>query len=409
MRYDADHDDAKDTRLMRGKSIFGHGFAFPRSRSCSRVPSGCHQRDRSSSRTRTGRGPIVDAGPNREGGLRSSTTSNSEFRPGLRGILKHSQAPPRGILKHPQTPRAPPVARGRSSSRPGRVYNEAAILAGGAGSGLGRGRSISRPRDISTGRPRSTSRTASYGRSRSKSREPDRFISEHIDVEPQYLRFVQDHVASAFRNGATLLQTAYELFVKSMDPLDLPKICIANREDNTATPASITQYYSRDSRRLMIFKMLRLPTVPCAWAYWKGDWNYRLENRDRLVPPEERHYTTDDAGVAKFRADFIDFLQAKAAARGNMLYVPRGTVGFILGSQGRSQIKMEEEYGVKITAPRRAVQSNNFDVVPIFVEDNEQTAGKKKRGCVACMRNIKKMVNKVETRNGKLKFFRELP
>eukprot|EP00392_Amoebophrya_sp_AT5.2_P012230 g12328.t1 len=255
---------------------------------------------------------------------------------------------------------------------------------------------------MSAARQRSTSRAASRGRSRSKSREPDRHIAARIDLATQFLFFTQAHVASAFRDGETLLATAYELFVKNMDPLRLPKICVANRENEVQS----TVYYSRDNRRLMIFKMLRLPTVPCELVYWKGDFDYRLRNRDTLVPLERQHYTTDDAGITKFRADFIDVLQAKAAARGNMLYVPRGTVGFILGSKRRTQMQMQAAYGVKINVPRRAVQIDNFDVVPIFVEDKERI---KKGGRVGCMRNIKKMVNKVEMRNGKSKFFRELP
>jgi len=229
-----------------------------------------------------------------------------------------------------------------------------------------------------------------------------------VNLDPALIRPTQGHLPNAFTfDGRTLLETAYDLFTLSKKPVaikrddikkhlkdsEIPTVAVALR------PPKNTVWYARDNRRLFIFQMLRLKSVPCIEDKWKGNYDYKLKHFDTIIPKEQRHYHSSD--VSKFRNDFKQHLVKKANESGDMLYIPRETVGYVIGNEGLTIKRKKWEYNVAIKIPRRPKQVENFDLVPMYIEDRDNGVGKKKGGREGCINHLKKMVNNHLKLNGK--------
>ena len=249
-----------------------------------------------------------------------------------------------------------------------------------------------RGRNPSRGRRR---RSLSCKRSKSREKKQQVVLNESLRLRAQDIRQTQLWINSTFSNGNSLRQTAYELYVKDMGIVALPKIRVARH------PMS-EQYYCCDNRRLFIYRTLDL-TIDCQEVNWTTEFQNKLNQKTYQEDYDnDERWCTDPSGLQQFREEFIEFLKSKADSRGNMVYVPRASVGFLLGRQYLTKRRMQYKYGVQITVAKHKYEADTFDVVPIFVNPHPKARLEK---VSAALRNMKKMVNKVRTRDNETTFF----
>lgn len=192
------------------------------------------------------------------------------------------------------------------------------------------------------------------------------------------------------------MDAIYELYVTDDNTTieTYPTISIARHPKMSGNP-----YHTRDHKRLFVFQVLMLPSIPCLVLPW-GEQFDMLMDRDLVRLQKLR---TDADSVNAFREKFIEHLKMKADSRGNLVYVPRESVGFIVGRGHQSRRRMMREYDVNIQIVKHKFEAGgDFPVIPITIEPEP----KKENAKVAkCIRNIKKMVNKMRGRNGEGAFF----
>ena len=194
-----------------------------------------------------------------------------------------------------------------------------------------------------------------------------------------------------------LLDVAYELYMKDLGVDDFPTITVARHPKLDENP-----YHCRDNRRLFLFKVLMIPSIKCEVLAWMPKFKFLMENFDNLVV--NKKILTNDEIVEQFRNQFIEHLKMKADNRGNLVFVPRNMVGFIVGRKQQTKFRMQSQYKVKIQIIKHKFESGGaFPVIPIGVEPRGERADAK--NVSRCINNVKKMVNKLCDRNNVEKFF----
>ena len=125
-------------------------------------------------------------------------------------------------------------------------------------------------------------------------------LNESITLPVEDIQSCQNSVKTRFSDGKkTLLQTMFELWTEQISISDLPKIRIAQQNG---------QWYSIDSRRLFVLKVLGVQSADFTEISWMGEFDSKLRQRVKLEPGQ----VDAKSGIEPFRKRFIKYLRAKS-------------------------------------------------------------------------------------------------
>lgn len=104
-------------------------------------------------------------------------------------------------------------------------------------------------------------------------------LNPSLELDVADILFTQTHVRASFNNGTPLIDTALAMNRGELHSTDFPKIGVSRHPENG-------KYYSRDNRRLVLFKALEIETVLCEEVKWFWDFDDKLNDPTLVRYPE---------------------------------------------------------------------------------------------------------------------------
>lgn len=217
-------------------------------------------------------------------------------------------------------------------------------------------------------------------------------------MNPEQIKFTQASVLKTFSDSSkpSLLTAMQQIFDGYLNIEDFPRIRIASR-GNKESPG---YFYTCDNRRLLLFKIRRVKEVSVKWIQWTSEFDAKLCQNIRFHPQTRVMANTE--GINAFRKVFVKLLFETSAENHDhsLLYIPKETVGYVIGTQGRTKEIISHKYATHVKIRPLPIQhhaSALTDVVKIsYREDlnaeNEFVAGNTRKEHV-------KMVRKLLSRN----------
>ena len=123
-------------------------------------------------------------------------------------------------------------------------------------------------------------------------------LNESITISVEGIQSCQKSVKTAFTDGKKLLQTMFELWTEQISISDLPRIRVAQRDE---------QWFAIDSRRLFLLKVLGVQSAEFTEISWMEEFDSKL--RQMALGPGQ---VDAKSGIEPFRERFIRYLRAKS-------------------------------------------------------------------------------------------------
>lgn len=185
-----------------------------------------------------------------------------------------------------------------------------------------------------------------------------------IEKDSGDIHIAQKHCRNKFdpknkkAKGQSLLDFAHDLFTQEIDIDNIPQIGVAEKNK---------KWYTRDTRRTLVYKALGIDDIPCEKRKWDGEFDKKLSGE---VDATYKDFKTDAAGVKKFRREFAKKkLNADWDSKDNqILYIPREAIGWLIGTGGEVIRKTQNFNRVWISIISDPKDVLDCDLVPMRVK-----------------------------------------